>query len=307
MDKIVGIDIGHISSIAYSKEGAFITESRLAEATRLDELGENEIFEFNHKKYVTNSGTFENGLVKHEKNNFLNLLYYLISKATYHNNVSIVIGVPAGQYSEKRDELRNFILQHNTAEIRLGRDYDNLNDVRHICINDVFVVPEGYGLKTKAEIFQQCKKGAQTFIIDIGGGTTDIAIFNPNNKFLRGGSIKYGLLDIYNNTRKVINKKFNTSISLEDAKKYFDKDMELVDSNFEYREELLDFGMSKILSDLRLDYPELEASNIILTGGAAGRMYDTFKSKYPQIILADDITLNAEGFFKIGVKKWLIK
>lgn len=307
LSNIVGIDIGNLTSIGYSNLNEFIVESRVKEATRLDELGDGEIFKFSSKVLVTNSGTFENDQVKFKKNNFLTLLNLAISKVTDRDNVYVVIGIPAGQYSDLRNEMRDFILSNNQNEVRLGSSYDNLNKVRDITIEDVFIAPEGYGLKTETKVIEKCKESIKTYVLDIGGGTTDIAIFGPEFRFLTGDSIKFGLLDLYKETRKLINRKFNVSVSLEDAKKYLDGELKLLDDNFEmkYRKSLIEKTTNNIISDFNLEYPDAKTSNIILTGGGSKRMYELFKNKYPQAILVDDIELNARSFYKIGVKKWI--
>lgn len=305
---IVGIDIGNLTTVAYSNLGEFIVESRVGEASKMDEfVNEGDIFGFNNQILVTNSGTFENDTIKFKKSNFLTLLNLAIAKTTDRDNVSIVIGIPAGQYSSLRDEMKQFILENNKNQIRLGNSYDNLNRARDITIENVFVVPEGYGLKTEAKIVEQCKENVNTYVVDVGGGTTDIAVFGPKFKFLDGDSIRFGLLDLYSETRKKINSTFNVSVSLEDSKKYMDGELELLDENFEkqYRSPLIQKAASRIISDFNLSYPDARTSNIVLDGGGAKKMEYFFKQKYPQVIVAGDVIGQARSLYKIGVKKWI--
>ncbi len=113
---IVGIDIGNLTTVAYSNLGEFIVESRVGEASKMDEfVNEGDIFGFNNQILVTNSGTFENDTIKFKKSNFLTLLNLAIAKTTDRDNVSIVIGIPAGQYSSLRDEMKQFILENNNS------------------------------------------------------------------------------------------------------------------------------------------------------------------------------------------------
>ncbi|MFW0906079.1 peptide transporter, partial [Clostridium perfringens] len=98
---ILGLDIGNITSICVGDKEDFITESRLREFEELDDFSGNDIVEINDKKFIFNEGYFENNVVKHEKENFINLLYYTIAKTldkenSKENDVKIVIGVPAG-------------------------------------------------------------------------------------------------------------------------------------------------------------------------------------------------------------------
>ncbi len=103
MISIASIDVGNITTIGVSGENNIVVESRLKEWSNLDELGANEVIEFEGKKYVVEQGQFENNLVKHEKENFLPLMFYTIAKVTEEEKVKLVIGIPAGQYNTRKD------------------------------------------------------------------------------------------------------------------------------------------------------------------------------------------------------------
>lgn len=298
MINIVSIDVGNITTVGVSDDKNIVVESRLKEWSNLDELGDNEVIEFEGKKYVVEQGQFENNLVKHEKENFLPLMFYTIAKVTEEEKIKLVIGIPAGQYNTRKDELKEFIIENNFRKIKIGKD------IRQIYIEDVLVVPESYGLKANG-VMAQCEKGLKTLVVDIGGGTTDIAEFNEQGNFTDGESIKYGLLDLYRNTRKVLgNKPYNLDIDLADAKKYFDGDLDLLNKDTSYKKDIMLQCIKTIVNELRGLYPNLSNTNIILTGGGAEKVYPTFKKLYEQTIPVSDIKANAKGFYKIGVKAW---
>lgn len=298
MISIASIDVGNITTIGVSGENNIVVESRLKEWSNLDELGANEVIEFEGKKYVVEQGQFENNLVKHEKENFLPLMFYTIAKVTEEEKVKLVIGIPAGQYNTRKEELKEFIIENNFRRIKIGKE------IRQIYIEDVLVVPESYGLKANG-VMAQCEKGLKTLVVDIGGGTTDIAEFSEQGNFLDGESIKYGLLDLYRNTRKVLgNKPYNLDIDLADAKKYFDGDLALLNKDTSYKKDIMLQCIKKIVNELRGLYPNLSNTNIILTGGGAEKVYPTFKKIYEQTIPVADIKANAKGFYKIGEKAW---
>ena len=51
---IVGIDIGNLTTVAYSNLGEFIVESRVGEASKMDEfVNEGDIFGFNLKRVIS--------------------------------------------------------------------------------------------------------------------------------------------------------------------------------------------------------------------------------------------------------------
>lgn len=298
MIETASIDVGNITTIGVSESTSIITESRLSKWNELIDLGERDVIEFESEKYVVGLGEFENNLVKHEKDNFLALVYYTLAKITDADKVNLVIGIPAGQYDDRKDELKEFIKENNYRKIVVN------GQTRQIYINNVLVVPESYGLKANG-VMSQCEKGLGTLVIDIGGGTTDIAEFDEAFNFTDGDSIKYGLLDLYRNTRKVLDSKpYNLKVSLEDAKKYFDGDKDLLSKDVSYKKDLMLETIRKIVNELRGLYPNLSNTNIILTGGGAEKIYPTFKNLYPHTIPVTDIKANAKGFYKIGVKAW---
>ncbi|WP_122639875.1 ParM/StbA family protein [Romboutsia sp. Marseille-P6047] len=298
MVEIVSIDVGNITTIGFTNDNHKIIESRIKEYTNINELGSNDVIEFEGKKYVVEQGEFENNLVKHEKENFLPLMFYTIAKVTEEDHVNLVIGIPAGQYNDRKDELKEFIKENNFRKISIN------DNKRQIYIDNVLVVPESYGLKANG-VMAQCEKGLDTLVVDIGGGTTDIAEFNESYNFIGGESIKYGLLDLYRVARKALsNKPYNLDITLADAKKYFDGDKDLLNKDTSYKNEIMLQSIKTIVNELRGLYPNLSNTNIILTGGGAEKVYPTFKKLYPQTIPVTDIKSNAKGFYKIGVKKW---
>lgn len=302
MFSIVGADIGNITTIATSEEMEIVVESRIKEFKNMNELGDNEVFEYEGKKYVIEQGSFENNYIKHKKENFLQLLYYSIAKVAKEDRVKLVLGIPAGQYNEGKDELKKFIMENNFRVIKIGLGKDAIS--RKIFIDEVFICPESYGIKAIGSM-NQCKKNVPTLVVGIGGGTTDIAEFDENGKFVDGESIETGLLDLYRETRKVLKNKYETTASLEDSKKYFDGDKELINGDEEYKKPLLLDNMKKILNELRGLYPNIAQLNLILAGGGAEKGYNLFNKIYPQTIPVTDIKADSRGLFNIGVKKWV--
>lgn len=294
---IVGVDIGNITTVAVSEYRKIILESRLSKATDINRLGSNEVFGFEETQYVANSGLFENNLVKHEKENFVALMYYAIAKTTNSNKIQLVTGIPASQYNTKRKELEEFIKANNCKTVEL----DGIK--RTIQIDQVYVVPEGYSLKTFQNIISQCRPGLKILAIDIGGGTTDIAEFDANWRFIGGESIRYGLLDLYREVRRYINDTYSLNISLEEAKQYFDGDLSLINGDISYKNDIMKEFIRNIINELRGIYQNLSNLNLILAGGGGQKIEATFTKLYNQTILAEGIDLTARGFYNIGVKK----
>ena len=109
----IAVDLGNLTTIAMSDENLFISESRIKEFEQgIDDFNINEKFEFEGKKYISQEGRFENDLLKYNKENYLPLLYYAISKSTESNLINLVTAIPASQY-KKKEEMKNFIEKNN--------------------------------------------------------------------------------------------------------------------------------------------------------------------------------------------------
>ena len=300
---ILGLDIGNITSICIGENTEFIVESRIKDYEELNSFSTTDIVEIEGRKMLFNEGYFENNIIKHEKENFLNLVYYTIAKTlegTNESAVKIVIGVPAGQYNSEKDNLKKLINQNCCKTININGEY------KTVTIEDVFIAPEGYGVKIEA--LKNLDNKAKTLIVDIGGGTTDVAEFDENGRFIGGKSIKTGLLDLYKEVQEVLDIKYKLNVSLEDAKKYFDGELDVRNDNFEveteYKKEILLKLIKYLVNELRGYYPNIKQYNLILSGGAAKRVHPAFKKLYPQTQAVTDIKANAKGFRKVGLAKW---
>lgn len=297
---IIGLDLGNLTTTCIGEEKEITFESRLKEFQDIDNFSDKDIFEIDNKKFIMEEGYFENNLIKHDKDNFLNLVYYSIGKVTNEPSVKLVIGIPAGQYNYEKENLKNVILKNNCKSIKIN------GEIKTITIEDVFVVPEGYGIKIEA--LQDLNNKNKTLIIDIGGGTTDIAEFDENNKFVGGRSIKTGLLDMYKNVVDIIDSRYRLNISLEDARKYFDGELVIRNEKFEeekeYKREALINLIRVLINDIRGAYKNISQYNIILSGGGAKIANPTFTKTYPQTRAIEDIKANAKGFRKVGIAKW---
>ncbi|MDM0987426.1 ParM/StbA family protein [Clostridium perfringens] len=300
---ILGLDIGNITSICIGEDTEFMVESRIKDYEELNSFSTTDIVEIDGRKMLFNEGYFENNIIKHEKENFLNLVYYTIAKTlegTNESAVKIVIGVPAGQYNSEKDNLKKLINQNCCKTININGEY------KTVTIEDVFIAPEGYGVKIEA--LKNLDNKAKTLIVDIGGGTTDVAEFDENGRFIGGKSIKTGLLDLYKEVQEVLDIKYKLNVSLEDAKKYFDGELDVRNDNFEveteYKKEILLKLIKYLVNELRGYYPNLKQYNLVLSGGAAQRVHPAFKKLYPQTQAVTDIKANAKGFRKVGLAKW---
>lgn len=297
---ILGLDIGNLTTVCASEDKVITFESRIKSYESLNSFSDKDLFEIDSKKFIFEEGYFENNLIKHEKENFITLVYYAIAKACDSNSVHLTVGVPAGQYNTEKDNIRKIIMQNSCKTVKLN------GKLRAITIEDVFVAPEGYGIKVEA--LTDIQNNSKTLVIDIGGGTTDVAEFDEKGKFIGGKSIKSGLIDLYKEVAETLDTRYRLNVSLEDARKYFDGELSVKNDKFEevtdYKKEAVLNRGKYLINELRGLYSNLSQYNIVISGGGAKPFHPLFVKVYPQTRAIIDIKANAKGFRKVGLAKW---
>lgn len=292
----VAIDLGNLTTVAMSSEKVFITESRIKELeVGIDDFNINEKFEFEGEKFISQEGRFENDLLKYNKENYLPLLYYAISKSTESNLINLITAIPASQY-KKKEEMKNFIKKNNKKTLIVDEKS------RTITINKVEILPESYAIKTIKSLMSKINRNTDTIVVDIGGGTVDISNFDNNMNLKNANSISMGLINIYQNTREYLNIAYDLNMSLEEAKRIFDGEQQLLNGKSDYKPEIVKRFIRALVNEIRGLYPNLKNSNIILVGGGANILYPTFSKLYPQTIMNDEVKLQCQGLFNVAEK-----
>lgn len=300
----VGIDIGNITTVAVCGKNKVVFESRLGEMTEYDVLGKAKTIELLNETYVVEKGEFENREIKHEKDNYIHLLTYAIGNVVKRNNVliNLVVGIPASQFNTPAKESLEKKLKANKVLIcRID------GKKRILQIGEIFIVPEGYGVKAIGG-FKECRKNAETIVCDIGGGTTDLAFFSPEGKFLKGETIDVGLLYLYEKTAENLKTLGLQKATKELGKRYYDGELDFINNEGEiekqYKADALRAFLKKLVNQFRGKTENPEQANIILCGGGAKKVANNFKKIYPRTIVIEGVTVNAEGNEKVGVVKW---
>lgn len=293
---LVSVDLGNINTVAVSDEKEVIIESRLKQYQRgADDFNPNENFECDGIKYISNSGKYENNLLKYQKDNYLSLLYYSITSVTDFNNINLITCIPASQY-KKKDELQKYLEKNNKKSIIIN------GKKRTIILENISVLPESYSFKADRKLMNRINRNVDTVIIDTGGFTTDISLFDNNMNLKDANSINLGMLNLYQNSREYLNVQYDLNISLEDAKDIFDGNKQLLNSDFSYKSEIVKRFIVNLINEIKILYPNLKNSNLILVGGGSNILYPTMKKLYSQTIIDDDVKLQSRCLYKIGEK-----
>lgn len=294
----VATDIGNLTSIGISSKGSCICESRVKQyESGLDDFSQNQKFTFEGENYLIGEGAYENEILKYSKDNYLPLLYYCIAKSTKDtdNNINLITCTPVNQY-KKKDELEDFIKKNNKKTIIIdGKE-------RKITIENVKVLPESYSIKAIPDVMDKLNKTVDTTIIDVGGNTTDITIYDNKMQLKDGFSIRLGLLNLYNSCREYLNIQYDLSLSLEQAKRIFNNEESLLVGEFTYKEELVKKFIVGLINEIKGQATNIKNTNILIIGGGAKILSPTMKKIYPQSVSSDDITLQCMGLLNIANK-----
>lgn len=292
--EVISADIGNITSIFESETQTLLIESRIQEYFDND-LVEQDVFEYQGEQYITNAGEFENAVVKYEKENFFKLLSYGICTTASQRLINLSLNIPAGQYEKHKEELKNRVMQHRELCIKVN------GEVKKVTINDVLVVPEGYGVY-KTVPPTQLVQGAYTLVVDIGGGTTDLALFDHRGKFLEGRSIGRGLLAMYGQVLESLRTYGIKSIV--DAKNYFDGELKLLNVDDKHKHIPHKETFTSVWNDIRGIYPTVYQYNVILCGGGAKIFENDFIKVLPQTIVVPSVLRTAQAARLIGGVKF---
>lgn len=304
-----GSDIGNVTAITCG-ETTEIIESRIQSTEEADYLeNSNNIFNFDEYLFTIKKGDFENNIYKYKKANFTKLLFYTLSKCTDDCINNVVFSMPAKQFldNSKIMEFYNKIISNRIHTV----------DNKTMIINKIDIVPEGYPLKVLGYLTDKnntdLMEGVETIVIDMGGETTDLIFFNENHTFVNAHSTKYGLLKIYDKTRRYVESKQDVELTKVDGKLYFNGDKNIryskeeinsTSNTNEYKKEFVLEAVKEILNDILGNFPNIKQYNIILCGGGAPVIYPLFKQLYPHTVLVDKIDINARGNKVIADAKW---
>lgn len=301
MTQIVSIEIGNITTNVMSDkvEETITFESRIKEAEDQHLIDNSrEFFEMDNKKYLTQMGSYENNVYKYEKNNFKHLLHYGIGKVADSGNVKLITSIPANQFNAFKDEMRNVIMNNNKISVAIGD-----GATKNITIEEVAILPEGYSIfKTTPK--EYLIEGAKTIIIDIGGGTTELIVFDESGRFVHGDSINSGLLELLDRIQLDIQAKSKKLIPMEDVRKFIDGELKVIGLNdYNYNEIVNSFG-NELLNLVFGKLPYIMQCNVIVVGGGAEKLKNVISNKIQHALFNTDIQSLCKSNHKVAVAKW---
>lgn len=296
---IVAIDTG---SYSYKTSSGILIPAKITEEEIL--FNDNHVLELEDKIFTLGIGEYNTNYSKIEKENFIPLLLGSIALSTVETNVNIVVGAPVAHYKSTKDIIKNTIKKYKQSSFKLNGIHRELN------ISEIEVFPEGIASFYALNEEYRNNMTKDLIIIDIGGRTTDIAIFKKTgNKriIVNPQSLPVGMLNIYSDVIRAVNSKYpRLKKELEDAESILKNGLEIFGEkqNLSFIKPIIYKHTDKIFKELNINYP-IETEDSLLTGGGAYLLKGLFKKRIPNIIVPENsLFTNAYGLKKVGESLW---
>ncbi|WP_143318435.1 ParM/StbA family protein [Clostridium sp. HBUAS56017] len=288
---ILGIDLG-THGVKTSEEVSFL--SKVSEYEQFNE--DNKII-YNGKEIYVGEGEFSTDWNKSRKENTLPLLYTAIHRSTKDNINSVVLGLPIQQFKRNKEILISLIRENRFA---------NVNG-RSLVIENVDVAPEAASAYYNLNIENRFKiKNKQLIIVDIGGRTTDICVFQ-GEKIIDVKTIATGMLNIYQEIINYINNKFTEEFRLEEAPDII-KDGLFLNGRLQdisFIQGILKNYFNSIYKEIQLKF-NVTKGYLFLTGGGSLTFRKAFNNRLENVLMSNDpIFDNAKGNKKRGEMLWI--
>ncbi|NFH80310.1 ParM/StbA family protein [Clostridium botulinum] len=288
---ILGVDIGTYSVKTSTKVTFFSKFTQEESFTEINKIN------INGSSYNIGEGEFSTDWDKSRKGNTLILLYSALYKSTEDNINQVVLGLPVQQYKKNKNNLIELIENNKCAKV----------ENRNLIITDVTVAPEGASSYYSIDGSLREEIGnKQLIIIDIGGRTTDIIVFQ-NKIIIDVKTIPIGMLNIYQEIIDTVNTKYTESLVLEDGEGILKDGLFLKgkQQDINFVQPILKRNFNSVFKEIQLKY-NTNKGYVYLTGGGSILLKLPFKNRLSNLIISNNpIFDNAIGFGKVGESLWL--
>ncbi|MZK53308.1 ParM/StbA family protein [Clostridium beijerinckii] len=294
---ILGIDVGYSNTKIYSKEGSDIFLSTMEEGT--NEVNKKAIkIEYKNKEYTIGekTGKFSVDLNKIKDETFILCLYTAIARQMKDTvaDIELVTGLPAEYFKSQKQELINS-LEGTTVNLVIN------DEPKRFTIKKVLVFPQSAGLFI---LNPQNFEGNDNIVIDIGGLTVDVSVFDSYT-LKKPGTYELGMLKLYDKVVQALKSEpYSVSYDLLAAEKIINtkkiikdgKSMDVAD----LINKILRDHTDLIIRTVKNGFSEYDTCIRNFVGGGAYMLKDYL----PVEVKKDDIYTNAKAFYKIGVDKF---
>ena len=294
---VVGLDLGNHNIKSSSR---IIFKSAYEEYDYKHEILNDDILMYGDRKYVIGKGEFDNTKVKSQKRNtvplFLNALYKTLNGAEYAD-INVIVGLPLSQHQNKE------IIRETKEKYQGLFEFKHISNgvVKDILYNvDVKIFPECLGAFYS---LTEDMEGRDVLLIDIGGGTINIALF-VDGEYEDSITLPFGTIDIL---RKIADKardgKKGADFTPEDMIKYLKRKKILWEGKIDdmyYVDGILEDFSNAIMNEIKGKFPLYKSYEIMLSGGGVELLQDKLEDHINFEVVPDNIFANAIGFYNVG-------
>ena len=293
----ISADIGYNTTnfIGQNIEGSFL--STVKEKTHELETAKYTV-EYNNRTYlIGNEDGFTSIEQTRDKDAIFHICLYTAIAAnmssTTDNNVRIVTGLPAQFFAEQKSSLIK-ALENRRVFMKLN------GETRNFIITKVIVFPQSAGLF----LYDKSLVEKDTLVIDIGGGTLDIAYMN-NGQFKEGRTYPLGVNYTYDILLQELSKYgVNYSNRMKAEQIIADKTIFVEGREVDVKEDIdnvLNLRSKEIVNAIKQAFPEQSKySRFIFIGGGA-LLLKNYLSEYR--VLDDAQMINVKIYDIIGKSK----
>lgn len=297
MIKTIAIDMGNYN---IKTNNNVIFKSAYEEYNYKNEILNDDVLIFNNKKYVIGKGEFDNTKVKSQKKNtiplFLNALYKSLNGSEYAE-INVVVGLPLKQHQNKQIVKDIKQMYGGLFEFK----YSTNGIVKDIIynVNSVRVFPECLGAFYS---INEEMNGRDILLIDIGGGTTNIALF-IDGEYDDSITLDFGTIDIIRKiTDKVMVDKEGSIFSSDDIIKYMKRGKIVWEGkvdNMEYVDPIINDFAYEILNNIKGKFPLYKSYEVLLSGGGVDLLKHQLNKNIQLKVIPNNVFANSIGFYNV--------
>lgn len=214
-------------------------------------------------------------------------------------DVNIVAGLPVAYYADQKADLEKLLKELDGACIEINK----IGKKQVVKINKILILPQACGI-----IIEKNKKNESSLVIDIGGGTWDVAQFD-GLKLVNKATYEKGMLVIKSAIAQNLNSKYYTTFEVSDIQNIIERGyftVKGVKKGISEIEDYLNNEVRKIASTIARDFDTTSIDNFYLIGGGAMTLKDYVKKQFPAIEVEENCQFtNVNSFAFMGELKLL--
>ena len=212
-------------------------------------------------------------------------------------DINLIAGLPVAYYADQKVNLEILLRELDGSTIEINK----LDKKQVIKINDVMILPQAAPI-----IIEKNKSNETSLVIDIGGGTIDVAEFD-GLKLNKKATYERGMLVLYSGIAQALNSKYYTNFEASDIQNIRDRKFFTVKGEKKDTQEIEEYLRSevrKITTTIKRDFDTTSVDNLYVFGGGAIALKDYIKEYFPASQIENNCQFtNVNSFAFLGELK----